>query len=241
MEMGKNICTSYTAAASETYDEMRFVTRQGIGFDQLEWEQLKAALKYVPIKGSKSLEVGCGTGRFLYRLGSQGYTVKGVDLSTHMIDIAKDKCSEYSHVTYGHEEGAELQSPDDSYDFVFSIRVTNQTESPEYAIKMIKEMIRVAKRGGYVLVEFFNSKRLIGTKSSTVRTRLSFDDLDEIALSTNTNIVMISGILFFSQKALDIMPGILVPLWLTVERLFSKIFAKLCSRGYVLMKKELGL
>ncbi len=238
MNMSKSVWTTYNHEASETYDEMRFVTRQGIGFDKLEWEQLKSDLKHIPSKGSKSLEVGCGTGRFLYRFGSLGYTVRGVDPSLHMIDIAKDKCSEYPHVTYGREEGDKLQSLNDNYDFVYSIRVTNQTESPEYAIKMIREMIRVAKHGGYVLVEFFNSKRLIGTKSSTVRTRLSFDDLDEIALSTNTDIVMRSGILFFSQKALDVMPGIFVPLWLTVERVFSKIFVKLCSRGYVLIKKN---
>ncbi len=52
-------------------------------------------------KGDKILDVGCGTGRVTYILHSLSETpVIGIDISSNMIDIAKEKYKDESYATF---------------------------------------------------------------------------------------------------------------------------------------------
>ncbi len=52
-------------------------------------------------KGGKILDVGCGTGRVTYILHSLSETpVIGIDISSNMIDIAKEKYKDESYATF---------------------------------------------------------------------------------------------------------------------------------------------
>jgi len=229
------VSTAYIGETAKDYDAKRFTTRRGLLFAEFEQEQLDRAIARLP-EGAHVLEVGCGTGRFSHYLANRGYCVRAVDPSSDMVKIASEKCMDLDNVTFAQEEGASLSSADSTYDLVFSIRVTNQTESEAYALRMIREMIRVTKPGGLVLVEFVNRQRPFRRKSKSVR--LSFSQIAKVARADNCRVESRRGILVFSQTVLNKIPRILLPVWGTVERLAARVFWRWASRGYVLLSKQ---
>lgn len=227
--------TSYVGDAAHEYDQKRFVDKQGQLFSHLEFQQLKRAVGKLDFSNS-ILEVGCGTARFSQYLGQEGFSVVGTDPSPDMIDLASRKCAALSTVRFQCEEGGSLSFGDSTFDFVFAIRVTNQTGSEEYALAMIREMIRVTKSGGLILIEFVNRKRPFARQDSSVR--LSFDQIDEIAKEQACDVISRSGVLVFSQTVLNRIPGSLVPFWGIVEQSAASILWRWASRGYVLLRRQ---
>lgn len=226
--------TAYCGDAARNYDEQRFATPQGRLFSRLEFQQLADAVRDLDI-AARILEVGCGTARFSENLARRGYSVVATDPSSDMIAAASRKCSGLETIRFQCEEGARLSFADGTFDFVFSIRVTNQTESEEYALRMIAEMIRVTRSGGRILVEFVNRRRPLRKRSQTVR--LSFGQIDRFARERGCRVERRRGILVFSQSVLDRIPDPLVPAWGGAERMAARVFWRWASRGYVLLKK----
>lgn len=230
-----NISTAYGKEESYKYDKRRFVSPQGVAFHNRELDQLTKYLRYVPA-GCNLLEVGCGTGRFCSLLGKREYKVVGVDPSVHMIKLASERCKELSNVSFKVEEGAQLSSNDNSYDFVFSIRVTNKTTSCDYALSMIREMIRVAKPGAYVLVEYLNSWRPRLTKDVLLSYTMIRNMLSRT--STSAKIIAHSGILIVSHRAYSKSPNSILPLVVLIDKVLSRLFPHLTDRSYVLIRKN---
>jgi len=228
------VATAYTGKAAKTYDDLRFTTKQGLLFDTLEWEELKKVAA-VTTKAGSVLELGCGTARFSKRLAELGFRVRAVDPSAQMIQIAAEKCKDLDHVTFAQEQATALSSNDCTFDLVFAIRVTNQTESKEYALRMVREMVRVAKPGGLILIEFTNSRRPLKRKSDDVR--LAFSEISKVGCKSGCRIESRRGILVFSKSVMDRMPGPLIPLWAIIERLSARFFWRWASRGYILLRK----
>ncbi|HKZ02400.1 MAG TPA: class I SAM-dependent methyltransferase [Pyrinomonadaceae bacterium] len=226
--------TAYLGDAAYEYDEHRFATPQGRLFADLELQQLRQATRRLDA-GCRVLEVGCGTARFSGYLAKQGFSVVATDPSPDMIEVASRKCWNLDTITFRQEEGARLSFGDSTFAFVFSIRVTNQTDSQEYALRMIGEMIRVAKPGGRILVEFVNRERPFARPSKAIR--LSFDQIARMASERNCSVVSRAGVLVFSQSVLNRIPSALVPVWGALERMAAKVFWRRASRGYILLVK----
>jgi ubiquinone/menaquinone biosynthesis C-methylase UbiE len=153
-----------------------------------------------------------------------------------MMAQAAQRCAGFENVTIQQAEGANLPFAEDTFDFVFAIRVTNQTESQEYALEMLCEMVRVTRRRGLILVEFVNRRRPFAKPSRDVR--LSFDQIRNVARQTHCDVLSQTGVLVFSQSALDRIPDSLLPLWGRLERLAAAVLWRWASRGYVLLRKR---
>ena len=124
---------------------------------------------------------------------------------------------------------------------MYSIRLLNQTESIEYALETIKEMVRVVEPGGYVLTEFVNNNRPQIGRNSTKTVRLSHNLITDFILKHNDNasVVKNKGVFFFGMGTIDIIQVFLLKFFSTIDGIFSFIFPKYCSRGYVLIKKHI--
>ncbi|UCD51489.1 MAG: class I SAM-dependent methyltransferase [Phycisphaerales bacterium] len=230
-----SVATAYRGRVARDYDEARFETPQGRLFSELELQQLNHAARRLE-RGARVLEVGCGTARFSASLARQGFDVVATDPSADMIEVAAGKCAGTETLRFERMEGGDLSFPNEAFDFVFAIRVTNQTESEEYALRMIREMIRVAKRGALILVEFVNRQRPLGKRARSVR--LSFGQIGRVVQDSDCSVVSRHGVLVFSQSVLDRVPDVLVPWWGRVERLAARGFWPWASRGYVLLRKR---
>jgi len=227
--------TAYCGAEAHDYDERRFMTPQGRLFSELENRQFEPVLRRLTVP-ARVLEIGCGTARFAAMLARRGFTVVATDPSADMIAVAMQNCAGLSNVSFEQAEGARLGYPDGAFDFVFAIRVVNQTESEDYALRMIREMIRLARSGGLVLVEFANRDRPLAKPSRDVR--LSFGQVTRLADASGCEVVSRQGVLVFSQSVLDRVPNALVPLWGMVERGAAGVLRPWASRGYVLLRKR---
>lgn len=235
--MGK-VKTAYNKKNAQKYDEQRLSSKQGQLLDELERRELERAIKLLN-SSDKILEVGCGTGRFTIPLAKRGFNIVGYDPSPHMVKQAREKVENYSNISFKIGEGKSLDFEANLFDLVYSIRVLNHVESKEYAFLMISEMIRVAKPGGLILIEFANVERPFSRDIYPNKTRLSFSELIDFTNKNNTDVVSKRGAFVFSMGLIENkLPGFMVPFWGILEKVTSLIFWKQCSRGYLLLRKR---
>ena len=93
-----------------------------------------------------TLEVGCGTGRWLQSLESLSSSVFGLDFSWGMLNQAMKK-SEHLHFTCG--EAGRLPFGDKTFDFVFCINALHHFDKPR---QFLAEVFRVLKSKGLVAI-----------------------------------------------------------------------------------------
>ncbi len=102
-----------------------------------------------PRRGTKLLEVGCGTGIFLESLWQMGFDVTGVDLSPGMVKAAQTRFGKRAEISVGNGEC--LPYSVGEFDFVVLWTMLEFCSDPG---AVLREAARVAEQG--VLVGFLN-------------------------------------------------------------------------------------
>ena len=132
---------------------------------------LNNLLKYLkPDKNHKFLDVACGKGRHAIFINKKGYDIEGIDLSKESIDYANqfsnDKLSFKIHdmrFTYKKEEFNFLLNMFTSFGYF---------DKPSDNFKAIQAMANNIKKGGKVVLDFMNAKKvvkdLVKSESKTV-------------------------------------------------------------------------
>lgn len=109
---------------------------------------------------SRILEVGCGAGLTTIELARRGYTVYATDSSRAMVErtlrgVIESDVGDRVKVFRG--DVYSLPFEDDMFTSVFAMGVISWLESPNRAVR---EMARVVKPGGYVILSSLNLMRL---------------------------------------------------------------------------------
>jgi hypothetical protein len=155
-----------------------------------------------------------------------------------MLERLKQKLSaEHADVELILAEAAHIPREANQYDLVYAIRLLNQTESAEYALSVVDEMMRLAKPGGYVLAEFINAYRpRLGTGARKT-VRLKPAEVAERGRAAGGEVVGRRGAFLLSMQAYKAAPrALLAPLG-GADRMLSRLLPRLCSRSYVLFRK----
>ncbi len=134
----------------ERYDRW-FETPLGIVIKACEQELVMRMLN--PVHGEQILDAGCGTGVFTLDILKQGSAVVGIDLSLPMLKKAICK-SQGSHFSGAVADILELPFRNDRFDKVVSITAL---EFIKDAVAAARELFRVTKSGGAVVVATLNS------------------------------------------------------------------------------------
>ncbi len=100
--------------------------------------------------GSKILDVGTGTGKLAFAFAKKGYDVIGIDLSEAMIKVA-NKNSKYKNMRFQVGDATNLKFDDNSFDVCCASFMLHDT-LPTIREKILKEMVRVAKPKGLILI-----------------------------------------------------------------------------------------
>ena len=109
------------------------------------------ALEGMGIKpGDRILEVGVGTGINL-SLYPNNCQITGIDLSTSMLDKAREKAAREGlrHVRLHEMDAANLTFADDSFDIVYAPYLVSVVPDP---VQVAREMKRVCRPGGKIIV-----------------------------------------------------------------------------------------
>lgn len=92
------------------------------------------------------LDMGCGEGTRLANIGNSNNNLFGIDISPKAIEIAKNKYPDFDFRVGNLEK---LAFPDEKFDMVYSAFVFEHLDDPK---EVIKEGIRVLKKGGKILI-----------------------------------------------------------------------------------------
>src|SRR5438034_202745 len=113
--------------------------------------------------GGKTLDVGCGVGQVVARLQQAGFEAYGVDVSEPNIERARTVCPRCRLY-----DGKTLPFPDQNFDSVGALNVLEHVDEPE---EFLREVARVAKVGGRVIVSSPNFFRVLGFRDYHPRMR----------------------------------------------------------------------
>ena len=115
------------------------------------WSQRRAVERLLthagPLAGVRTLDVGCGTGRWSRLLAGRGARVVGVDRSEAMLAEARRRSP---GVEFRRMDAAALELADDSFDLALAVAVI-QHLGHERQPRAIAELVRVVRPGGLVL------------------------------------------------------------------------------------------
>lgn len=104
---------------------------------------------------SDMLEIGCGYGRLLKVLCEHTRRLVGIDFSRTMIDKARQNLVDKANVEIYLMDADKLQFPDEAFDNVVCLAQTFGN-MPGIEINVLREMKRVTKKGGKVIINVFS-------------------------------------------------------------------------------------
>lgn len=97
-------------------------------------------------KGNSVLDVGCGHGVLCYHLAQKGCEVTGMDLTQLSVDFCSKKIPNCQFIQ---GEAEKIPFEDNQFDIVSSNQLIEHLPEPVVAIK---EMIRICKSGGKIIL-----------------------------------------------------------------------------------------
>ena len=109
------------------------------------------------LSGKNILDVGCGKGGMLISCALRGAKVVGIDVDEEEIKIAKmrtEACGINDNVSLMVANAENMPFSDNFFDIVLAISVLEHVKNLE---KVVKEMVRVTKPGGFCYISIPNS------------------------------------------------------------------------------------
>lgn len=164
----------------EKYDNW-FTTPIGALVKKYEAELLLDLLG--PRSGETILDAGCGTGIFTLDILASGAHVIGLDISLPMLRRAREKAGDFPlRMVLGNI--LHLPFPENSFDRMLSVTALEFIEDGQGAVR---ELFRVTKRGGLIVVATLNSlspwatqRKAEAQKEQTIFVKAIFRSPDEL-------------------------------------------------------------
>lgn len=148
--MDNNIAQKINDEASNTYDAFADdFSRTRVTF----WQELSFIKDYIKEKAAV-LDVGCGNGRLLTLIDDKPIDYTGIDVSQKLISIAQKT---YPNKKFDVGTIHSLPYKDNTFDTTISIAVLHHIPGQELRERSIKEIARVTKKGGIIIITVWNA------------------------------------------------------------------------------------
>ncbi|GAA0459862.1 class I SAM-dependent methyltransferase [Alkalibacillus silvisoli] len=102
-------------------------------------------------KEAKVLDIGLGTGILASKLYTNNHHVDGIDFSSKMIEIAKEKMPEANLVEWDISDGLPPKMVENKYDFIISTYTLHHL-SDQDKVSFIKQLRSILNENGKVLI-----------------------------------------------------------------------------------------
>ncbi|MFA5207640.1 MAG: methyltransferase domain-containing protein [Candidatus Paceibacterota bacterium] len=124
------------------------------------WREFDFLFDKYLLPNDKVLDLGCGNARFYQSFKNKNVDYLGIDVSSKLIEIAKNNHPE------GKFEVSSIESIlSDSFDKVYSIAVLHHIPSHQFRLNFLKEIKRVLKDNGYLVLTVWNLKEKMKRRS----------------------------------------------------------------------------
>lgn len=117
------------------------------------WKELEFVKDYIK-EGSSVLDVGCGNGRFFGVIKDKKIAYTGIDASSKLINIAKEKYGNETKFFKGN--AVELPFSGSSFDTAVSFAVLHHIPSKKLREEFLEEIHRVLKKDGILILSVWN-------------------------------------------------------------------------------------
>jgi ubiquinone/menaquinone biosynthesis C-methylase UbiE len=146
-----------TATADYIMEDPREAMRLELKVDPHEWVQKYLARRVRT--GAQVLSVGCGPGVILRELCALDGSIRatGLDISEERVQEAKQRNHENTQANFVRGDAQAMDFASNSFDLVYSRMLMEYLKDKESAVK---EMARVCKRGGTVLLQDLDGQLL---------------------------------------------------------------------------------
>lgn len=146
-----------------SFDEWGRLDREPLEFI-INWHYIK---EYLPPNGHV-LDNGAGPGKYSMELAKKGYTVTLSDLTSRLVDMAKEKAAELGVTQQFHGfhvfNATDLTGlPDESFDASLMLGPLYHLQKEAEREAAVRELFRVTKAEGIVFVAFQSRLRMIIT------------------------------------------------------------------------------
>ena len=127
-------------------------------------DDLDVILDFAETCGDPILELGCGTGRVLLPLLEAGHTVTGIDISSALLEICREKIcntqdagTHLAHITLVEADLRTFDIPEKTFSFAFCtsntlMHLTTQTDQ----LTALQNAHRHLQEDGLLLIDLFN-------------------------------------------------------------------------------------
>ncbi|MBW4507588.1 MAG: class I SAM-dependent methyltransferase [Scytonematopsis contorta HA4267-MV1] len=105
-------------------------------------------LKQLPIRCKTVLDIGCGTGEFSRLLAKRADQVIAMDLSSKMIEVAKQRSKQYVNIDFQVGDVLQLQLPVEQFDAIVSIATLHHLPVEE----LLPNLKSALKPGGRLVI-----------------------------------------------------------------------------------------
>ena len=137
-----------------------------------DWREFDFLFDKYLSPNDKVLDLGCGNARFYQSFKNRNVDYLGIDVSSKLIEIAKNNHPE------GKFEVSSVESIlSDSFDKVYSIAVLHHIPSREFRFNFLKEIKRVLKDNGCLVLTVWNLKEKMKKRSFLDWFRLDKGDI----------------------------------------------------------------
>ncbi len=190
--------------------------------------------------GSKVLDVGCGTGVVATRLAGAGFEVTGVDPSAGMLEHLRRTESE---VTAVQGSATDLPFDDGVFDLTMCVAVMHHIADPDAVNRSLREMVRVTRPGGLILVWDHNPRNPYW---KNLMARVPQDDGSE-RLIPEVELVgglVEGGAVLISTEQLGLVPDFVPPSLLGLSARFERSaervpgLRRLCAHNVVVARRR---
>jgi 2-polyprenyl-6-hydroxyphenyl methylase/3-demethylubiquinone-9 3-methyltransferase len=139
----------------ETFDFEKMIDSQA---PKLIQEFLDGEIEFISThikQGNSILEIGCGYGRLLKILAKKSEKLVGIDFSRRMVELSKQNLKDEKNVKIELMEADKLEFSDNSFDYVVCLD-NSFGNMPKIELGVLKEMKRVCKNQGEIIISVFS-------------------------------------------------------------------------------------
>lgn len=130
--------------------------------NKIEQNIIGTLLKQIP--KSEMLELGCGTGHWSEYFSKKGFTLTGIDISEVMLNIARNK---NINAEFKYADSQNIPFKDESFKIISSITMLEFVENQD---RVINEIYRVLKKGGWLVLGCLNKDSIIAKNKKNSET-----------------------------------------------------------------------